>query len=60
MNPIGAASSFIWADLKQTGWGTPATFDISQLGSFEWDFDTVTGSSLTFDVWVDDLSFTVD
>lgn len=51
---------FHWADLKQDGWGTPATFDVGRLGSFEWNFTTVTGSPLSFDIWVDDLSFTVD
>ena len=51
---------FHWPDLEQIGWGTLATFDTAQLRAFEWNLNTVVGSPLTFDVWVDDLSFTVD
>lgn len=46
MSPTGERSSFTGFDLKQRGWGTPATFDASQVRAFEWNLLTVTGSSL--------------
>jgi hypothetical protein len=42
-----------FSQLQQLGWGTPATFQASQLYGVEFQFDP----NKTFDLWVDDISF---
>lgn len=42
-----------WSDLQQSGWGTPAALDASQLRYIQFSF----GPNTTFDLWVDELNF---
>lgn len=42
-----------WTALKQAGWGTSATFLPSAMRYLQWSF----GANITFDVWVDTVSF---
>jgi hypothetical protein len=42
-----------FSQLQQLGWGTPATFQASQVYGVEFQFDP----NKTFDLWVDDISF---
>ena len=42
-----------FSDLAQQGWGTPATFQASQMYGVELQFDP----NVNFDLWVDDISF---
>ncbi len=42
-----------WSDLRQTGWGTPTTFDPGEIMATEWAF----GTGVSFEIDVDDLQF---
>jgi len=42
-----------WTDLKQAGWGTPVSFNASQVLFIEFEF----GAGVSFDLYVDDLAF---
>jgi hypothetical protein len=46
-----------WADLAQGGWGTPATFASAALMGINFEVVTTAGTPVSFDFWIDDLSF---
>jgi hypothetical protein len=46
-----------WADLAQGGWGTPATFAPAALIGVNFEIVTSPGMPVSFDFWVDDLTF---
>jgi hypothetical protein len=48
-----------FANVKQQGWGTPATFDPSKLLSIIWDpeADLLETQASCFDFWIDDVAF---
>ncbi len=47
------AYTLAFKDIKQQGWGTPATFDATKLIGLQFQVD----KSTTFDFWVDDVAF---
>ena len=47
------AYTLTFKDIKQQGWGTPATFDATKLVGLQFQVDKGT----TFDFWVDDVAF---
>jgi hypothetical protein len=46
-----------WTDLAQGGWGTRATFSPSALIGINFEVVTMPGMPITFDFWIDDLTF---
>jgi hypothetical protein len=46
-----------WTDLAQAGWGTPAAFSPAALIGVNFEIVTTPGMPVSFDFWIDDLSF---
>jgi hypothetical protein len=54
LTPDWKIYAFKWADLKQAGWGKPATFDAALLTNLQWQSDA---KNAQVEIWVDQVGF---